>query len=112
MYAKCTVTPAGPRGLHFRGRRPIPRLPDLASSCARPLGAAALRDVDGAVASANGRQHRTEPGLGWIKERRRDGASWFERKPVHAAADALRCTLEHLPLGLVVLRRPPKDTND
>ena len=34
--------PQGPRSLHFRGKRPIPRLPELASSCARP--AAALRD--------------------------------------------------------------------
>ena len=34
--------PPGPRSLHFRGRRPIPRLPKLASSSARP--AAALRD--------------------------------------------------------------------
>ena len=49
MYAKCTrthsyptVTPQGPRSLHFRGKRPIPRLQKLASSCARP--AAALRD--------------------------------------------------------------------
>ena len=48
--AKCTgypevtpeVTPQGPRSLHFRGKRPIPRLPELASSSARP--AAALRD--------------------------------------------------------------------
>ena len=29
--------------MHFRGKRPIPRLPKLASSCARP--AAALRDL-------------------------------------------------------------------
>ena len=36
------VTPQGPRSLHFRGMRPIPRLPKLASSCTRP--AAALRD--------------------------------------------------------------------
>ena len=35
--------PAGLRSLHFCGRRPIPRLPELASSCARP--AAALRDI-------------------------------------------------------------------
>ena len=42
----CTVTQPGtqpgPRSLHFRGRRPIPRLPELASNCVRP--AAALRD--------------------------------------------------------------------
>ena len=43
MYVDPTVTPMGPRSLHFRGRRPIPRLPKLASSCARP--AAALRDL-------------------------------------------------------------------
>ena len=35
--------PQGPRSLHFRGKRPIPRLPELASSSARP--AAALRDL-------------------------------------------------------------------
>ena len=34
----------------FRGKRPIPRLPELASSCARPLPAAALRDLDERVA--------------------------------------------------------------
>ena len=34
-------SPEGPRSLHFRGKRPIPRLPTLASSCARPLSAAA-----------------------------------------------------------------------
>ena len=34
--------PAGLRSLHFCGRRPIPRLPELASNCVRP--AAALRD--------------------------------------------------------------------
>ena len=38
MYGVCT----GPRSLRFRGRRPIPRLRELASSSARP--AAALRD--------------------------------------------------------------------
>ena len=43
MYADPTVTPEGSRSLHFRGMRPIPRLPELASSCARP--AAALRDI-------------------------------------------------------------------
>ena len=43
-YAKCTVTRRGPRNLHFRGNCPIPRLPELASSCARPQ-AAALRDI-------------------------------------------------------------------
>ena len=43
MYAKPTGSRQGPRSLHFRGRRPIPRLPKLASSSARP--AAALRDV-------------------------------------------------------------------
>ena len=37
-----TVTPQGPRSLHFRGKRPILRFQKLASSCARP--AAALRD--------------------------------------------------------------------
>ena len=42
MYGYPGVTPPGPRSLHFRGKRPIPRLPELASSCARP--AAALRD--------------------------------------------------------------------
>ena len=31
------VTPQGPRSLHFRGMRPIPRLPKLASSSARLL---------------------------------------------------------------------------
>ena len=36
--------PGGPRSLHFRRRRPIPRLPELASNSARP--AAALRDVE------------------------------------------------------------------
>ena len=36
------ATPQSPRSLHFRGRHPIPQLPKLASSCARP--AAALRD--------------------------------------------------------------------
>ena len=35
--------PGGPRGLHFRGRWPIPRLPELASNCVRP--AAALCDL-------------------------------------------------------------------
>ena len=44
MYADPTVTPEGPRSLHFRGNCPIPRLPELASRCAR-LQAAALRDV-------------------------------------------------------------------
>ena len=54
MYGYPTVTRRGPRGLHFRGRQPIPRLPELASNCVRP--AAALRDqsdnlcVDGDVA--------------------------------------------------------------
>ena len=40
------VTPQGPRSLHFRGKRPIPRLLELVSarSSARPLSAAALRD--------------------------------------------------------------------
>ena len=48
MYADFTVTPEGPRSLHFRGKRPIPRLPELASSCARPssaAGSAAVRKV-------------------------------------------------------------------
>ena len=40
MYADPTgyreVTPQGPRSLHFRGMRPIPRLQKLASSSARP----------------------------------------------------------------------------
>ena len=44
MYGCPTVTRRGPRSLHFRGRRPIPRLPELASSSARP--AAAIRDED------------------------------------------------------------------
>ena len=44
MYVDPTVTPEGPRSLHFRGNCPIPRLQKLASSCARPQ-AAALRDV-------------------------------------------------------------------
>ena len=35
-WAKCTVTPAGSRSLHFRGGRPVPRLPELANSSARP----------------------------------------------------------------------------
>ena len=43
MYADPGGYRLGPRSLHFRGRRPIPRLPKLASSCARP--AAALRDI-------------------------------------------------------------------
>ena len=43
MYVDPTVTPMGPRSLHFRGNCPIPRLQKLASSCARP--AAALRDL-------------------------------------------------------------------
>ena len=34
------VTPPGPRSLHFRARRPKPRLPKLARSCARPQAAA------------------------------------------------------------------------
>ena len=37
------ATPQGPRSSHFRGKRPIPRLQKLASSCARPT--AALRDL-------------------------------------------------------------------
>ena len=41
-HSYSTVTRRGPRRLHFRGRRPIPRLPELASNCVRP--AAALRD--------------------------------------------------------------------
>ena len=43
LYGVCTGFVRGPRSLHFRGRRPIPRLRELASSCARP--AAALRDA-------------------------------------------------------------------
>ena len=42
LYGYCTGFVRGPRSLHFRGRRPIPRLRELASSSARP--AAALRD--------------------------------------------------------------------
>ena len=38
------VNPPGPRSLHFRGRRPIPRLPELAINCVRPV--AALRDLN------------------------------------------------------------------
>ena len=45
MYGYPTVARRGPRSLHFRGRRPIPRLPELASNCVRP--AAALREQRG-----------------------------------------------------------------
>ena len=52
MYAKCTrnvremygyptVTPPGPRGLHFRGRRPVAHLPELAHAAACGLKPAA-----------------------------------------------------------------------
>ena len=34
MYADPTITPEGPRSLHFRGKRPIPRLPKLAHPAA------------------------------------------------------------------------------
>ena len=44
MYSYPPVIRPGPCSLHFRGRRPIPRLPELASSSARPQ-AAALRDL-------------------------------------------------------------------
>ena len=47
------VTPQGPRSLHFRGKRPILRLPKLASICARP--AAAFRDHQ-----ARGRQQERD----------------------------------------------------
>ena len=53
MYADPTVTPEGPRSLHFRGNCPIPRLPELASSCARPQ-AAALRDLEEALHDVGG----------------------------------------------------------
>ena len=43
MYRVPGGYPQGPRSLHFRGKRPILRLPELASSCAPPQ-AAALRD--------------------------------------------------------------------
>ena len=39
MYGYQTVNRPGPRSLHFRGRRPIPRLPELASNCVRPAAA-------------------------------------------------------------------------
>ena len=45
MYSYPPVIRPGPRSLHFRGSRPIPRLPELASSCVRP--AAALREFGG-----------------------------------------------------------------
>ena len=48
------------RSLNFCGRRPIPRLPELASSCARP--AAALRDdlpfFTARSKNSRGRSHR------------------------------------------------------
>ena len=50
------ATPQSPRSLHFRGKRPIPRLQKLASSCARPL-AAALRDHGAANRSQHAAYH-------------------------------------------------------
>ena len=44
MYGYPTVTRRGPRSLHFRGRRPLPRLTELAHAAAcglPPLSATA-----------------------------------------------------------------------
>ena len=69
MYADPTVTPEGPRSLHFRGMRPIPRLRELASSCVRPQ-TAALRDY----AQEEGAEQRPRPDGRDARERDRDKA--------------------------------------
>ena len=54
-----TGYPQGPRSLHFRGKRPIPRLQKSASSSARP--AAALRDHEEVEGCAHKLHHVSCP---------------------------------------------------
>ena len=76
-----TGYPQGPRSLHFRGKRPIPRLQKSASSSARP--AAALRDhperQEKHAALPNGGGHLVVGGVERVelpvpREKRRHGA--------------------------------------
>ena len=85
-HAYPTLTPRGPRSLHFRGRRPLPRLPELASSSARP--AAALRD------HANRASEHRCSGVAHAEVRRnhlRHTLSWLRRS--NLLTGILRCTV-------------------
>ena len=85
-----TGYPQGPRSLHFRGKRPIPRLPELASSSARPLARPLSATYGEEPHGKRGERQGRRVGLG-DRDRRLDDLP-CER--------CLGCSSENLRLGL------------